>query len=99
MIFKGIIDKMENKSNDNANWNFDVSSISELVAKLKKEINKNFKKSNSRTNINDRKSLNMSNSLDGTIDLGYLNYPKFVTEREKEESDFLSKYIPDLNKR
>ena len=99
MIFKGIIDKMENKSNDNANWNFDVSSISELVAKLKKEMNKNFKKSNSRTNINDRKSLNMSNSLDGTIDLGYLNYPKFVTEREKEESDFLSKYIPDLNKR
>ena len=44
MIFKGVIDKMENKNNDNSNWNFDVSQIGELVAKLKKEMEKNKKK-------------------------------------------------------
>ena len=93
MIFKGVIDKMENKNNDNSNWNFDVSQIGELVAKLKKEMEKNKKKKNS-TDLKKNSNLNMS--FDNTIDLSTY---KQNADREKEESHFLSKYIPDLTKR
>ena len=93
MIFKGVIDKMENKSSDNSDWNFDVSQIGELVAKLKKEMEKNKKKRNT-SELTKNSNLNMS--FDNTIDLRTY---KQNADKEKEESDFLSKYIPDLTKR
>ena len=96
MIFKGVIDKMENKSNDNSFWNFDVSLIGELVAKLKKEMEKNNKNTKNKNSVELKKNNSLNMSFDNTIDLRTY---KQNADKEKEESDFLSKYIPDLTKR
>ena len=90
LIFKNIVEKIENGT-DNRVWNFDVFSISNLIAKNKNEI----KKDNSNLkNKNLNQSLN--NSSTDTIDLS------FQRENEKEkdfENNFVNKYIPDMTKK
>ena len=89
MIFTDIIDKMENKTNDIIHWNFKVSAINQLMDSIIKE--KKIVIANNNNNLNQNNSYESSSTE--------LSINNKSIEKEKEDDIFVTKYIPDLNKK
>ena len=93
MILKGLVEKLES-GNENRCWNFNVSSITEVIENFKKEM----KKDNSKSKII-KGTQNLSNSSIDTIDLSFQSQNQSEKEKDNIENNFINKYIPDMSKK
>ena len=98
MIFKSIIEKIENKT-ENRSWNFDISSINKLIVDNKKNKNKKNKNINNSFNSNedsffyDEKEEEQNKEIFLREYIPELNQKDLTNILKQQENDDIQTYI------